>query len=416
MAHDVSRELRGRHGEWTKGGAAIHRLAGEAEKAAAAKPGKGDRVKYKTGSLGTVHHIDDKGTPHVVWDKGRGNPVRTPAHHLTKVEGEKQKAAAQEGAVRRLQNLPPIETPEQVAERWRQEKLKEIGPPAPAYKPPRQASSRGGVPAPKTGPKLPRGVPSETELKGKSDTQLAEMANIARGQGSYPGKELTLQRIRSEQIGRQQASAPKGTGEVKVTHRISGTGKHTYEITGTINGERFDQTPAIQSSRVAYSHASLTTLTDGQQVLSFHKSADAAAKGNPQIAKQYHSGARVIPITEKVTPPITEEQRAMIQQIQERQRAATEAENKATGRSGTTVRTDILSTPEPAEYLAKLRGGGVQVKSPSSLAVGETAIYSGGHSVTRTSDGWQATIGGKRKFYANNQAALLSVALRHGEH
>jgi hypothetical protein len=46
-------------------------------------------------------------------------------------------------------------------------------------------------------------APSEAELKGKTSDELAEMANIARGQGNYPGKEITLQRIRSERLRRQ---------------------------------------------------------------------------------------------------------------------------------------------------------------------------------------------------------------------
>jgi hypothetical protein len=71
---------------------------------------------------------------------------------------------------------------------------------------------------------------------------------------------------------------------------------------------------------------------------------------------------------------------------------------------------------EALRRIAVARQGGTS-KSPSSLKVGETAKYPGGHTVTRTEDGgWQATIGGKRRFYAPNQAALLSVALRHGEH
>jgi hypothetical protein len=142
MAHDVSHELRGEHGKWASGGATIHRLASEAGKAAEGKHQKGDRVKYKTGAMGTVHHIDEKGTPHVVWDRGRGKPVRTPAHHLTKVGDEKQKAAAEEKAARDV-----------TAKNYRQEKLREIGH-VPPYKPPRQAGSRGGVPAPTTGPDL----------------------------------------------------------------------------------------------------------------------------------------------------------------------------------------------------------------------------------------------------------------------
>ena len=87
MAHwDVSSEVRGEHGKWTKGGAALKRMAEEAASGKASKATEfqpGDKVKYRTGASGVIHHVDDKGTPHVVWDRGRGKPVRTPAHHLT---------------------------------------------------------------------------------------------------------------------------------------------------------------------------------------------------------------------------------------------------------------------------------------------------------------------------------------------
>lgn len=182
--HDVSHELRGEHGKWTRGGAALHRLAKEATAGAShAEAGHkaGDRVKYKTGSIGTVHHIDDKGKVHVVWDKGRGKPVATPAHHLT---GATSPAAAEKavrdvtGAKTDLKTMSPAELKRareaitykpghlndadhsrlaaikaEEAKRFRQEKLKEIGH-VPPYKPPRQAGSRGGVPAPTTGPDL----------------------------------------------------------------------------------------------------------------------------------------------------------------------------------------------------------------------------------------------------------------------
>jgi len=87
MAHwDVSSEVRGEHGKWTKGGAALKRMAEEAASGRSAKATEfkaGDKVKYRTGASGVIHHVDGKGTPHVVWDRGRGKPVRTPAHHLT---------------------------------------------------------------------------------------------------------------------------------------------------------------------------------------------------------------------------------------------------------------------------------------------------------------------------------------------
>lgn len=229
--HDVSHELRGRHGEWTKGGAALHRLAGEA-KASGEKAGghkEGDRVKYKTGAIGTVHHVDEKGVPHVVWDKGRGKPVRTPAHHLTsatsppstekaarEVTGAKPttrmestkfphgthisihsgKYSGTDGTVvgaspgqgllevKREGDMPghtilvketnvrevTKKSTEQVAKDYRREKLAEIGH-VPSYKPPRQAGSRGGVPAPTTGPQLRPG-------QYKQPTQQAYMRDV----------------------------------------------------------------------------------------------------------------------------------------------------------------------------------------------------------------------------------------------
>ena len=117
--HDVSHELRGKHGEWTKGGALLHRMATEASTAGKAQRGElkeGHRVKYKTGSLGTVHHIDEKGTPHVVWDKGRGKPIATPPQHLTRIEGEEKKAATEEKAVRELAREPEVKTPPQLTQ------------------------------------------------------------------------------------------------------------------------------------------------------------------------------------------------------------------------------------------------------------------------------------------------------------
>lgn len=154
---DVSSEFRGEHGKWARGGAAVHRLAGEAEKAAEGKLQQGHRVKYKSGSLGTVHHIDDKGTPHIVWDKGRGKPVRTPAHHLTRIEGEQKKAAAEEKAVREVTSKP--------------------------YKPPRQAGSRGGVPAPTAGGLSPelRAQMERIQAEQKAKMEAENKARLPQG-------------------------------------------------------------------------------------------------------------------------------------------------------------------------------------------------------------------------------------------
>lgn len=138
--HDVTRELRDPSGKWSKSGHALQRMAKEAEGAAASKEsGKlaaGHRVKYKTGATGVVHHVDEKGTPHVVWDRGRGKPVRTPAHHLTRTEGEAkpaEKAATTEKAARA-----------QIARDWRKEKLGEIGMPG-KYRQPTPEAQRGEI-------------------------------------------------------------------------------------------------------------------------------------------------------------------------------------------------------------------------------------------------------------------------------
>lgn len=99
MAHwDVSSELRGEHGKWSKS-AAMKRVIESATAGERVAPPhdfkEGDTVRYKTGSLGTVHHIDSENKIHVVWNRGRGKPVATPAHHLTHV-GETPKPPAAE--------------------------------------------------------------------------------------------------------------------------------------------------------------------------------------------------------------------------------------------------------------------------------------------------------------------------------
>jgi hypothetical protein len=134
---DVSHELRGEHGKWSKSGV-LGRLAREAAgKAEKGELQEGHRVKYKTGSLGVVHHVDEKGTVHVVWDKGRGKPVATPAKHLTRENG---------GAPA---PVPPISGPEDVVrkiaaeerarkeqERIRDETMRKLsGKPLPVHQP-----------------------------------------------------------------------------------------------------------------------------------------------------------------------------------------------------------------------------------------------------------------------------------------
>ena len=86
------------------------------------------------------------------------------------------------------------------------------------------------------------------------------------------------------------------TATAQVTRQDAGHGRHAYLLTGTVNDEVFAGQVVIAASKVAYTHASVTTLTDGQQVLAFHKSAAAAAKGNPQIARRYHASVAVTEI------------------------------------------------------------------------------------------------------------------------
>jgi hypothetical protein len=136
-AHDVSHELRGEHGKWTKGGQVLHRLVKEAGTAGKAQRGElkeGHRVKYKTGSVGTVHHIDEKGTPHVIWDRGRGKPVATPPQHLTRIENGANppvkppvKAEAEEKAARELVREPEYKTPPQLTQVAHPKSLKIAG-------------------------------------------------------------------------------------------------------------------------------------------------------------------------------------------------------------------------------------------------------------------------------------------------
>jgi hypothetical protein len=72
MAHDVSRELRGPHGEWTKGGALLHRLSGEATAGGAQTRGMShDEV------LGHVRNV------------GKGTGRRINGHRIDRTQGDK---------------------------------------------------------------------------------------------------------------------------------------------------------------------------------------------------------------------------------------------------------------------------------------------------------------------------------------
>ncbi len=314
MAHDVSHELRGEHGKWASGGATIHRLASEAGKAAAeGKHQKGDRVKYKTGALGTVHHIDEKGTPHIVWDRGRGKPVRTPAHHLTKVGGEKQKAT------------------EEAAKNWRQEKLAEIGH-VPAYKPPRQAGSRGGVPAPTTGPDLAH----ERFISEK----------LADGQWHDPA---TVSKDRQRAISTLSRMESSG----KVESRISPTSQtKQWRLKGRPDSEK----------DTGYSPGKgVTSKARGAGPEAKYRNMSDAELRNYEISRGSEA-ARQERLRREGTGGLTPELREQVRRIQAEQKAKMEEENK--GRGGVTEYKDIYAHPESAEYLAKLRGGGMQATRP----------------------------------------------------
>lgn len=73
------------------------------------------------------------------------------------------------------------------------------------------------------------------------------------------------------------------------------------EVTVTAKGSKFLYSNGMLS-KVRYPYAAFTkvgeTPSDTREVLSFHKTLQAAQKGNGQIAKQYHHGVRVVEIKE----------------------------------------------------------------------------------------------------------------------
>ena len=75
--------------------------------------------------------------------------------------------------------VPPLAGPEDIARKIGSEEAAKRKAPARAPEAPRS-------------PRVPAGVPSEAELRDKTPAQLQEIANITRGQGDYPGRELTL--------------------------------------------------------------------------------------------------------------------------------------------------------------------------------------------------------------------------------
>jgi hypothetical protein len=82
---------------------------------------------------------------------------------------------------------------------------------------------------------------------------------------------------------------------VTVTRRPLSGGRAAYLLTGTLNGETYDGEVA-RTSKAPYTHASVTTLTDGHQVLGFHKTEAAAARGNASL-RGYAAGVQVVTIT-----------------------------------------------------------------------------------------------------------------------
>jgi len=86
---------------------------------------------------------------------------------------------------------------------------------------------------------------------------------------------------------------------VTVTARPASGGRTAYLLTGTLNGETYAGEIA-RTSKAPYTHASITTLTDGRQVLGFHKTAAAAAGGNSSL-RAYAAGVAVIEITPEET-------------------------------------------------------------------------------------------------------------------
>lgn len=80
-------------------------------------------------------------------------------------------------------------------------------------------------------------------------------------------------------------------------------GTFRYLLTGEINGESYGSKLA-RTSRSAYTHASLTRVPTGvsgnvmRDVLTFHKSAAAARRGNADLRK-YAISIRVIEITDQ---------------------------------------------------------------------------------------------------------------------
>ena len=198
-------ELRDPHGKWSKGGALIDRLSHEAGAGAHAKtlasvqsvkPGAGKQINGhwmdRPASGGYRVKLKKPG------ERGRDTKVyASPEDAAQALHSGSHTSPATERAAREVTRpVPPLAGPEDIARKIGSEEAAKRKAPARAPEAPRS-------------PRVPAGVPSEAELRDKTPAQLQEIANITRGQGDYPGRELTLQRIRSEQIRRQPTVAPK---------------------------------------------------------------------------------------------------------------------------------------------------------------------------------------------------------------
>ena len=364
MAHDVSRELRGHHGEWTKGEAALHRMAGEATKAAEGKHKAGDKVTYKTGAKGTVHHIDDKGRVHVVWDRGRGKPVATPAHHLTSATDKKpaEKAAREVTGAKEqtAKDLPkPSESlrtitardlkpgmvvssghwqapkgPHEIAKLERSgagsrsggvrsshgiyntasthvtsaegrkyevsnntkfkvhkeapkpdlgyqnqragqaEALRRIQAKPEPYKPPRQAGSRGGVPAPTTGP----------SLKEKRAAQAAEQKRLADIQAMY-------------EFARTKSMSPGGPAAQEFQARIRNAAGMTPELQAQLREIQAAEKARVEAENKARHPGG--SVTEYNDMLNKPNLAGGATPPKTSVPTTHYNGQRITAMSDR---------------------------------------------------------------------------------------------------------------------
>jgi hypothetical protein len=87
-----------------------------------------------------------------------------------------------------------------------------------------------------------------------------------------------------------QAQAPEAP---RVTVAPQGNAL-AYAFTGTLNGEAVSE-KVMRHTFATYTHAAVSTLRDGSEVLTFHKTPDAAAQGSKSDRRNV-AGVRVITI------------------------------------------------------------------------------------------------------------------------